>query len=785
MSQSVGSSEELDGRRSFRPYAADLKAIALLFVIPTLLFADVLFFNNTLYDRDLPAYFYPAKTVIRSIVLGGEFPYWNPYFSAGQPLAANPEFEVFYPPQWLIFLPGYTFWFNAHILLHVYLGLLGMYLLLRSLDLSIPASVFGSGSFGLGGFFLSYINIPPFFFALTWIPFILLFTRRFLLRHRTRDLAAGALSVGMMLLAGEPTTILQAVILIEWMALYLASQRKGSKLRNAMEFTAAAAFVVICGVVIGAVQLVPAFDHLRSSERIRGLSFSVISQWSVPPRRFLELFYPNWMGHLRTYWGSRSYRGNLVAYLFSLYSGMLPPALVVAGIALRRRAAGWVAAILAMSALLAVGDNTPLLRILYQWGVFRTFRYPEKSILLGMIPLFIYSASMFDLLISGDRALRRATVFVVSFLSIAATLFLLFSFSPAYVVWLQHFWDLPNVVSAQIVADISRTDWIVASARGALLLVILLALRAGSGRVWYGLLALFLLYDLGTNANRTVSRVRRESWDAPPIVSKLAPDRASYRIFHEANLQMFLFTRQAVQRDSLSPMRPATWQLRTVLEPDYDLSALLPTSDLAYAVAAMLVRSHRIPEVILAMSNVGYRVELPAGTELDHMDEDPEQAPAVTVTPTARYPRYYFSDQMIRFTGVEDFIARTQGPVSSRVAFVGFGAFQPAAGRVLRAIETANSIDLHVEAEGRAYLVISVTPQKYWHATIDGQPAPLEMTNLAYQGMVVPRGEHQVRLRYGNPLIPIFGSVTLLASAIALAGLFMTGGEAEARSERR
>ena len=92
-----------------------------------------------------------CKQVLREIVQGGEFPYWNRYFAAGQPIAANPEHEVFYPLTWLILLPSYNLGYSLHIALHIYIGLLGMYALLRSMELRPAAAWFGAMAFGLGG----------------------------------------------------------------------------------------------------------------------------------------------------------------------------------------------------------------------------------------------------------------------------------------------------------------------------------------------------------------------------------------------------------------------------------------------------------------------------------------------------------------------------------------------------------------------------------------------------------------------------------------------------------
>ena len=55
---------------------------------------------------------------------------------------------------------------------------------------------------------------------------------------------------------------------------------------------------------------------------------------------------------------------------------------------------------------------------------------------------------------------------------------------------------------------------------------------------------------------------------------------------------------------------------------------------------------------------------------------------------------------------------------------------------------------------------MSVSYHRYWGATIDGRPARIVPANLAYQALVVPAGQHRVRLRYHNPLIAV-GAVFL------------------------
>ena len=275
----------------------DLLALGLLFLIATIFFADVLLGINQLYMRDMTRYYYPTKQILREIVLHGEFPYWNRYFSAGQPIAANPEHEVFYPLTWLILLPSYDLGYRLLVLIHIYIGLLGMYALLRSMDLRPPSAWMGAMSFGLGGIYLSYVNLLPILFCAAWLPITCLFARRFLLRRNIRDFAAAALFLGIEFLVAEPTTVMQTGVLIGMYALYRGwySRPRISKLITRVLWIA---MISVTGFLLGAAQILPAIDHVRDSARSRPFDYDLVSAWSMPWPKFAELIYPNVLGHI-------------------------------------------------------------------------------------------------------------------------------------------------------------------------------------------------------------------------------------------------------------------------------------------------------------------------------------------------------------------------------------------------------------------------------------------------------------------------------------------------------
>src|SRR5690349_22357113 len=157
-------------------------------VVLALLFADVLLGTGTFYIRDLVFGAHPSKSMFRAAVTAGELPQWNRWIGGGQPFAANPAHQVFYPPAWLVLLPDLTYGFNLFLLLHLFIGALGMYALLRSMDAGPAASAAAAISFALSAV-LAVQDLIPLMTALACLPWTCLFTRPLLRDRRPRHFA--------------------------------------------------------------------------------------------------------------------------------------------------------------------------------------------------------------------------------------------------------------------------------------------------------------------------------------------------------------------------------------------------------------------------------------------------------------------------------------------------------------------------------------------------------------------------------------------------------------------
>ncbi len=262
--------------------------------IATFFFADVLFLGNNFWFRDLFVYHFPMKRVVRETIARGEFPWWNPYFAGGQPMIANPAYEIFYPPQWLIFVGSFPFGFALHIVFHVYVALLGMLAFLRSIPLRIEAAMFGALSFGLSGFFLGAMTNLPTFFVWSRAGVVGWGTLRLI---RQRRIAPAAVALALPMLVLEPIAVALMLLLVVIGTLWV-DRRAALRVLSAIGVAAAIAAVVI----------IPAIDHARDSARSRGFRYDVVTDYSMPPARPLELIAPRAFGvlpELHNWWGYR------------------------------------------------------------------------------------------------------------------------------------------------------------------------------------------------------------------------------------------------------------------------------------------------------------------------------------------------------------------------------------------------------------------------------------------------------------------------------------------------
>ncbi|MCU1348291.1 MAG: hypothetical protein JWO56_1321 [Acidobacteria bacterium] len=745
---------------------ADRMAILLLAGCAAVVFADVLLLGSGFYFRDVTTGFIPVAAMVRDALVHGEFPVWARHFAGGQPLAANPAFQLFYPGTWLVLLPRFPFGFQLEIVAHVALAACGMYVLLRRLGVRVAAGLFGAIAFGFGGGILSLTNVVSTLTAVAWWPPIILFVGEYVRSGRRRDGALAALTLGAMLLCSEQAVILETAILCATVVLALRAHLTRRRI-------AGLALIVLAAFAIASVQLGPAVDLKRDSDRAQGLVYDDAMSWSMPLLRPFELFFPNLLGTVTSdgthFRAPRLYDPPRIPWLVSMYDGFLIAILFAAGLALRMR--GWLAAssLVLLSYLLAIGGHGPLVPLLYRAGVLRSVRYPEKFALLGLFVIVIFAATVFDRLLEV-RVARAALIACACVGAIAIAGAIASRPRPLPTG------DWQMAIAAAVAGDEARRAWLLAIGRSAAFGALLVLLLRTRDRRALTLAVLLTAVDLGVRINEVAPRLPHRYFEPPPVATACARAARDVRLFNETG---WFGGRVAplhippsgepfwIARNAMMPLSNATWGLQSVLEPDITMLNLAATADFHRACWEADAAGLTIwPQPFLRMANAGYRLRVDRSAPLGRTEGEQEESQPVRVEEVETNPRYWLADQMIAIRSREDFVsAILSRSWSDHAAFVTGEPFAPARGRVLSVDESHRAATIQVETTGRAFLVISVTPHRYWRAQIDGRDAPLQIVNLGFQGIVVPAGVHTVTMRYSNPLVTAFGLVSILALA--------------------
>jgi O-antigen/teichoic acid export membrane protein len=324
---------------------ADLVALFLLLVLPILWFAPVLFpflngrtllpFDN-LYSMEPWRSLHPGilphnqllsdlvlenatwKLHIRRTLADGQLPLWNPQIFTGIPFLAAGQASTFYPLNILFYLLPLDVaygWFTA---LQIALAGIGFYGWARTLKLRPLAALGGGTVYMFSGFLIASVVFTMFVAAVAWLPILLAVIEWTIRKQETKGaqgynplpyIAAGALAIGLMILAGHPEliyytllvagfyTLVRLVVARQWIVAH-TDRGLGRHINRRMIGLGLWLFVMaLLGVALGGVQLLPLLELLPLNFREGSASLAQVREWAWPSRQLLTFWLPDIFGN--------------------------------------------------------------------------------------------------------------------------------------------------------------------------------------------------------------------------------------------------------------------------------------------------------------------------------------------------------------------------------------------------------------------------------------------------------------------------------------------------------
>jgi hypothetical protein len=182
---------------------------------------------------------------------------------------------------------------------------------------------------------------------------------------------------------------------------------------------------------------------------------------------------------------------------------------------------------------------------------------------------------------------------------------------------------------------------------------------------------------------------------------------------------------------------------------------------------------------VLDIMNVKYLLVSPKAAE--HLKDRPRYRHIASLPGNELFenlealPRYFLAAKGRQATDDEIERSIREGKVDlRREAFTDRAITIPEARGQVRTLHyEPNWLELDVTADGDGFLVMSEAFYPGWRAWIDGRPTEIYRTDLAFRGVMVPSGEHRMRMEFHPPVFDVSRGVSAVALALVAALLLM------------
>ena len=769
------------------------RALLVAELVLCLLHAPV-FLGQIVFQRDVAHYLLPLRWLLRDSLLRGELPEWNPLQALGFPIFADPQYGVFYPPNWLYLIVPST-WVGSMVtwqdLLHLLWGSAGMFLLARRLRVSPLAAATAALAWGLSGYTTAQWASGLRMLAGSWLPWMAVGHLALLdsLRRNDRGWLAGvvkaALPTACALLLGELFVALMGVgfALATVAVVGIVERGQSAPARIPRRRLAAFALALALGAGVGAVVLVPARTLVTSSERAEPLSRADAESWSLHPLRAFEFVAPGSMGNSEEFAPTRRWIGDArldhLPLSFSMYLGASVIALALAAFGRRRALASALAACAGFALLLAFGKYLPV----HEW--FRRLvtpmaymRFPEKYTVLFVGWTVLLAALGAERILSGSRQPWRRNAILLGLVlgSAAGAQFLL----PAG--WARH------VTTGALHGG---------AGVGCVLAIQFLAGRRPRLAAW--LLVICVTVDLAVASLPLLSYSPRLLAAATPPAARMvladSPGHGEPPRLYRANNVLQYVSRFA---PPLPPELSELWLLRTLITNTANNwgIATLPGYDAAVPAAFDRIWKSGLAQGQSVLRLFGARYALlPVEDPRDPKEKRTGLEPMLDPLPGTRLYRVPGTLPRVFLVGraqVADDATVLRRILEPAVIAGSTAWLAPEAG-VRPLVDSADSppgtcaidsysnsrLQASCQAQRPALAVFAEQYEKGWQATVDGQTVPILRANLIMRAVAVQPGEHRIAMEFRTPGLGAGALLTLLS--LMVLGILATVGWLSAR----
>ncbi len=728
-----------------------MSKIIIFFAFITLAFFSPVLFTTTYHlpiGSDFVHFNYPNDVFAARSLQSGELPLWNPYVSAGQPYAADPNIGFFYPFRLLLTSSYFDYRMMTYLLIfHYFLAGLFTYALAKDLGASRFGSITAGVGFMFSGFLISQMDHINIIFSSVWLPLIFLFFRRAVLESKVPYALLAGLVLSLSVLGGhQQFTLFSVYWCAIWLAVLLAHTR-GKKF-----FFKIGLFLGMIAVSVGAssIQILPTVEFFQYTQR-NALTLVQASLYNTILTDWILLLFPHYLG---AYARQADFLSTVMINEFYMYAGVITLfSAFVGSYVWKSWEKRFFLLMILLSVIFSAGHITPL----YQLALdiipgMKYVRVPGRFVFWLNLSLPILSAFGVDWILqqmaSANKRLSRDAILICATGAILGISFFLFFFknAPPEIP--------PEIISLRLLNNL-----------------MLSALLLG--------LTLFLFFQKRWPRNHLFRQFFLLSLLLVDLFAAQWPRHFTTRnvldVFEHPEIVTFLDQNAGFDRISFvkEPYNKEKWPPLGTLLYGYYQDRGLPWNpfDLeAYA---------RYRKAV----DLGGRFYSFLGTRFliaDGSKSVPEQwvlklsANGLNVYENSQVmPRAFMVYQSIVETNPEKALEMIRNEEFDPLTTVLLTSGEPfsapvGANQVTITSITNNSMSIHAESDQPGYLVVSDVLYPGWRVFVNEQAQEMLRANYAFRAVFLPAGQSTVYFEFRPPLFTVGLAITLLTWFIFL-----------------
>lgn len=270
------------------PLLYPLAGVALIWIMFMPNFVTGLSALPAVLAHDIGFQWIPFKDYNRWAWSLGCFPLWNPYVFAGMPFLAFSHSAALYPLGWIVTLFDYAKAVNFYYPLHLSIGFLGLYLLLRNLKLGRAPSLLAALSAVLSAKFFYFIHFLPSANSNFWGIWFFFFLVKMTNRKSAWFVAGMALALALEFLGGDFESTCYQLLSAPFFLLALPARR--AKLISPV--WGLFVIAIALGILLSFAQTLPLAEYSRFFLRSAGFSFGQFESRMLPAKLAWALVFP-------------------------------------------------------------------------------------------------------------------------------------------------------------------------------------------------------------------------------------------------------------------------------------------------------------------------------------------------------------------------------------------------------------------------------------------------------------------------------------------------------------